>query len=125
MRMEKIIKNYFLNTDIEDWNYDDFNKYLRLLGYRKEEDIFRIYTKIMKDFVDYTVDENEQNSNEKMNSTDSARTSKRVVIKFLIIIIIYKNISCYIVDSNNLLIFCKFYTSTKYIGLIAAYISIF
>lgn len=91
--MENLIKNYFFNTEIENWNYNDFNKYLKLLGYRNEENIFRIYTKIMKDFADYNVDKENEQGNSGMNSADPARTSKIEVIIFLIIVIIYKNIN--------------------------------
>lgn len=66
--MEKLVKNYFFNSEIDNWNYKDFNTYMRLLGYKNEEDISKIYNKILKDFADYQP--NEQNNNKSMSSTN-------------------------------------------------------
>lgn len=58
--MERVIKNYFFNTAIEEWNYEDFNKYMKLLGYEKEEDVYRIYRKILKDFAEDNINDNDR-----------------------------------------------------------------
>lgn len=67
MRIEDLIKNYFFKTEIEDWNYLDFNKYLKLLGYKNDEVIFGIYNEVLKEFVDYNhnSENTEQNNNDR------------------------------------------------------------
>lgn len=93
IRLEKLIKNYFFNTETDQWNYKDFNTYLKLLGYKNEEDIIRIYNNLIKEFVDYNSEDNERNSNRRVDSTDFLYLSENKdckVIKFIVEIIICK-----------------------------------
>lgn len=68
MRMKNIVRRYFLNTNIEDWNHEDFSKYMRLLGYKNEDDIFEIYHMCLKDFTSGNNDNEECNENNDSNN---------------------------------------------------------
>lgn len=86
MRMERVIKNYFYNTAIEEWNYSDFNKYMKLLGYEKEEDIHEIYTKILKDFVENNTNDNDNTRDRRRYIELPERSSEKDVCNVIIFI---------------------------------------
>lgn len=79
--MGKLVKNYFYNTKIENWNYEDFNKYLKILGYKNEKDILRTYNRILKEFADYNHEDKPEDSVCNCDRTgsllESSRKSKR------------------------------------------------
>lgn len=79
MKMEKIVKRYFLNTSIEEWNYEDFDKYMRLLGYKNNDNIFEIYNMILKEFADHDPNDNdnEQTNCKNCKSRKLIELSKR------------------------------------------------
>lgn len=51
MRIGKYVRNYFENTETEDWNYETFNKFMKLLGYKNDEDISRTYVRLLKEII--------------------------------------------------------------------------
>lgn len=92
MIAEKLIKRYFYNTEIEEWNYPDFKKYVKMLGYKNENDVVKIYNRILNEFADYRPNDYGNTVDSAMSSTESLRKSKRKEFEKENQKVIFKNI---------------------------------
>jgi len=51
MAIGKYIENYFKETNIVDWNYKSFYKFMRILGYDNQDAITRNYIRTLKEIL--------------------------------------------------------------------------
>lgn len=68
INIEDLIRNYFFITNVEEWNYITFNRYLRLLGYKTDNNILVIYNTMLSEFENHTPHNNELHDSRKINS---------------------------------------------------------
>lgn len=76
MRLGRYIKNYFLNTEIKNWNYNDFKDYLNLLGYNDEDYIYRTYIRRLREMIDTEPDNNRRRITMKILKRSGSEVSK-------------------------------------------------
>lgn len=64
-------------SEIEEQNYPDFKKYLKILSYKYENDKVKIYNMILKEFADYISNGYGHTVDSAMKSTESSKNYKR------------------------------------------------
>lgn len=45
------IRNYFKRTGIDEWDYKIFNRFMKDLGYTKDDAISRVYIRLLKEYL--------------------------------------------------------------------------
>lgn len=52
MLIERCINNYFKETNLEEWKYSHFKKFMRIIGYTDDEFIIRNYLRFLKNILE-------------------------------------------------------------------------
>lgn len=51
MKLGTCVKNYFTMTSIENWDYELFSNFMKIIWYGNEDCITRVYVRYLKDFI--------------------------------------------------------------------------